>query len=558
MSHTHHTPLKPILLALGLAFGLAACGGQDKQAAAPAEGKPAAAATGTELAEKQEIVINNGAEPESLDPHKVSGVPESNLLRQMLVGLTSTDNEGNTVAGMAEKWESADNKVWTFTLRDAKWSNGDPVTAEDFVFSFRRVTDPATASPYASYLADVKVANAQEIIDGRAKPDTLGVKAIDAKTLEITLNEPVPYFPDTLIHTSVKPVNPKVVAQHGDKWTLPENFVGNGAYKLKSWAVNDKIVMERNPHYFDDANTKINQITFLPISSATTDMSRFKAGEIDVTYNDIPTEQFAALKTEMGGQMKVSPYLCTYYYEFNHTKAPFDNEKVRKALSLTFDRDLFAAKIVGRGETPAYMYTPPAAQGMKAFEPEWKAWPMEKRVEEAKKLLAEAGYNEGNPLKFELLYNTNENHKKNAVATAALWKEKLGFVEATLNNQEWKTYLDTRRTQKHQMSRGGWCADYNEASTFLNTFKSDNSSNYGKYKNPEFDSLMKQTLSPTVMPEQRGDLYQQAEAVLDKDAATIFAYHYISARLVKPHIVGYSDQDPMDNFQVKYWSVLKH
>lgn len=194
MSHTHHTPLKPILLALGLAFGLAACGGQDKQAAAPAEGKPAAAQSG-ELAEKQEIVINNGAEPESLDPHKVSGVPESNLLRQMLVGLTSTDNEGNTVAGMAEKWESADNKVWTFTLRDAKWSNGDPVTAEDFVFSFRRVTDPATASPYASYLADVKVANAQEIIDGKAKPDTLGVKAIDAKTLEITLNEPVPYFP---------------------------------------------------------------------------------------------------------------------------------------------------------------------------------------------------------------------------------------------------------------------------------------------------------------------------------------------------------------------------
>ena len=557
MSNTHYTPLKPILLALSLTFGLAACGGQDKQAATPAESKPAAA-TGTELAEKQEIVINNGAEPESLDPHKVSGVPESNLLRQMLVGLTSTDNEGNTVAGMAEKWESADNKVWTFTLRDAKWSNGDPVTAEDFVFSMRRLTAPATASPYASYLADVKVANAQQITEGKAKPDTLGVKAIDAKTLEITLTEPVPYFPDTLIHTSVKPVNPKVVAQHGDKWTLPENFVGNGAYTLKSWTVNDKIVMERNPNYFDDANTTINQATFLPISSATTDMSRFKAGEIDVTYNDIPTEQFAALKQEMGGQMKVSPYLCTYYFEFNHTKAPFDNEKVRKALSLTFDRDLFAEKIVGRGETPAYMFTPPAAQGMKAFEPEWKAWTMEKRVEEAKKLLAEAGYSASKPLKFELLYNTNENHRKNAVATAALWKEKLGFVEAVLNNKEWKTYLDTRRTQKHQLSRGGWCADYNEASTFLNTFKSDSSSNYGKYRNPEFDSLMQQTLSPTVTPEQRGDLYRQAEAVLDKDAATIFAYHYISARLVKPYIAGYSDQDPMDNFQVKYWSVLKH
>lgn len=553
------THIKPILLALALAFGLTACGGDNKTASNTNQAAPTTQANqSNELAEKQEIIINNSAEPESLDPHKVGGVPESNLLRQMLVGLTTTDNDGNTIAGIAEKWESADNKVWTFTLREANWSNGEPVTADDFVYSFRRLTDPATASPYATYLADVKVLHAQEIVDGKVKPEKLGVKAINPRTLEITLSEPVPYFPDTLIHSSVKPVNPKVIAQHGDKWTLPENFVGNGAYKLKSWTVNDKIVMERNPQYFDDANTKINQITFLTVNSAVTDMNRFKAGEIDVTYNDIPTEQFASLKTEMADQMKVSPYLCTYYYEYNHTKAPFNNEKVRKALSLAFDRDLFAEKIIGRGETPAYMFTPPAAQGMKAFEPEWKSWDMNKRVEEAKKLLAEAGYNQGNPLKFELLYNTNENHKKNAVAVSALWKEKLGFVEATLNNQEWKTYLDTRRTQKHQMSRGSWCADFNEASTFLNTFKSDSSSNYGKYQSAAFDGLMKQTLNATVTPDQRSQLYQQAEAQLDKDAATIFAYHHISARLVKPYIQGYSNKDPMDNYQVKYWSVLKH
>lgn len=557
----HRSSVSLMVLALTAAFGLAACGGGDNKpaTATPSAGsQPATTATSGELAEKQEIVINNSAEPESLDPHKVGGVPESNLLRQMLVGLTTTDNDGNTIAGIAEKWESSDNKVWKFTLRDAKWSNGDPVTADDFVYSFRRLTDPATASPYSTYLADVKVVNAQDIVDGKAKPDTLGVKAIDPKTLEITLSEPVPYLPDTLIHTAVKPVNKKAIEQHGDKWTLPENFVANGAYKLKSWTVNDKIVMERNPNYYDDANTKINQVTFLPIGSAVTDMSRFKAGEIDVTYNDIPTEQFASLKTEMGEQMKVSPYLCTYYFEYNHKKAPFDNANVRKALSLTFDRDLFASKIVGRGETPAYMFTPPAAQGMKEFVPEWKTWDMAKRIEEAKKLLNEAGYNESNPLKFELLYNTSENHKKNAVAATALWKEKLGFVEATLNNQEWKTYLDTRRTQKHQMSRGGWCADFNEASTFLNTFKSDSSSNYGKYQSAKFDDLMRQTLSASVTPEQRADLYQQAEAELDKDAATIFAYHYISARLVKPYVQGYSDKDPMDNFQVKYWAVLKH
>lgn len=550
------TALKPIVLTLSLALGLTACGDGNKNSASPTAST--STPQSTELAEKQEIVINNGSEPESLDPHKVSGVPEANLLRQMFVGLATTDNDGKTIGGIAEKWESADNKVWVFHLRDAKWSNGDPVTADDFVYSFRRVVDPQTASPYASYLADVKVANAQEIIDGKAKPNTLGVKALDNKTLEVTLTEPVPYFPDTLIHTSTQPVNQKVVEKFGEKWTLPENMVSNGAYKLKTWAVNDKIVMERNPAYYDDANTKINQITFLPISSPVTDMSRFKAGEVEVTYNDIPTEQFKSLKAEMGEQMQVSPYLCTYYYEFNHTKPPFNDAKVRHALSLAFDRDLFATKIVGRGETPAYEFTPPAAQGMVEFVPEWKSWDNNKRIEEAKKLLAEAGYSESKPLKFELLYNTNENHKKNAVAAAAIWKEKLGFVEATLNNQEWKTYLDTRRTQKHQLARGAWCADFNEPSSFLNTFKTSNSSNYGKYASAEFDDLMNQTLSTDTTPEQRGKLYQQAEAVLDKDAATIFAYHYVSARLVKPYVAGYSNKDPMDNYQVKYWSILKH
>ncbi len=545
----------PLLLALSAAFGLAACGGGNGSGSSA--GKPSETQS-SELAGKQEIVINNGAEPESLDPHKVSGVPESNALRQMFVGLTATDNDGNTAPGMAESWESADNKVWTFKLRDAKWSNGDPVTAEDFVYSMRRVTDPATASPYASYLADVKVANAAEILEGKAKPETLGVKAVDPKTLEITLSEPVPYLPDVLIHTSVKPVHPATVEKFGEKWTSPANIVVNGPYKLAAWDVNSQIVLERNSAYYDDANTTINRAVLLPIPSPPTDISRFKAGEIDVTYNDIPTEQFKTLQQEVGEQMKVAPYLCSYYYEFNHTKPPFDNPKVRKALQLSLDRDTLVSKVVGRGETVAYQFTPPATQGMEQFTPEWKAWDKAKRIEEAKKLLAEAGYSTAKPLTFELLYNTNENHKKNAVAAAALWKEALGFVNVNLVNQEWKTYLDTRRNQRQQMARGGWCADYNEASTFLNTFKSDNSSNYGKYKSAEFDGLMKQTLAAGVSPEARANLYKQAEAVMDKDAATVFVFHYVNARLVKPYVAGYSVKDPMDNWQIKNWKILKH
>lgn len=551
----------PSALVLSVSAVLFGCGG-DKTTAPENKAASTDAATTTatagELAEKQEIVINNGAEPESLDPHKVSGVPESNILRQMLVGLTSTDAQGKTIPGMATEWTSPDNKVWTFKLRDAQWSNGDPVTAHDFVYSFRRVVNPETASPYATYLAALKVVNAQDIVDGKSAPDTLGVRAIDDKTLEVTLSEPVPYFPDALFHTSVKPVNQKVVEQHGDKWTNVGNFVGNGPYILKEWQVNERIVLERNKNYYDDANTTINQVTLLAISSDTTDVQRYKAGEVDMTADALPPTQFKQLQGELGDQVKVQPKLCTYYYEFNHTKAPFDDVRVRKALSLVLDRDTVVDKILGQGQKVAYQYTPEAINGMKNYEPEWKSWDRTKRIEEAKKLLNEAGYNEANPLKFELLYNTSEQHKTLAVAAASFWKDALGFVDVTLANQEWKTYLETRRTQKHQMSRGGWCADYNEASTFLNTFLSTDSSNYGKYNSPAFDGIMAKTLAADVTPEQRAELYRQAEEVLDKESATIFVYQYVSPRLVKPYVAGYADQDPLSQWHVKDLKILKH
>ena len=476
----------PSALLVSLSLALFGCGDNGSNANTPNANTSAdgASVVAGELADTQEITINNAAEPESLDPHKIAGLPESNIIRQLLVGLTSTDADGNTVAGMAQSWESTDNKVWTFKIRDAKWSNGDPVTAQDFVYSFRRLVNPNTASPYATYLSGLKVVNAQEIVDGKAGVETLGIRAVDDKTLEISLSEPVPYLPDTLIHTAVKPVNQKAIEQHGDKWTAPGNYVVNGAYNLKDWQVNERIVLERNTSYYDDANTTINTVTILAIPSEVTDVTRYKAGEIDLTADSLPSEQFKQLQAELGDQVKIQPKLCTYYYEFNHTKAPFDDVRVRKALSLTLDREIITNNILAQGQTVAYQYTPNAIAGMIDYEPDWRAWDKAKRIEEAKKLLNEAGFNESNPLKFELLYNTSESHKKLAVAAASIWKDSLGFVEVSLNNQEWKTYLETRRTQKHQVSRGGWCADYNEASTFLNTFVSTDSNNYGKYNSP--------------------------------------------------------------------------
>ena len=555
MMRTPNHFLSSIFLPTSLALAMSMTGCSSDKSGIDSQ---AAAVDPNVLADTQALVVNNGTEPESLDPHKVSGVPESTLGRQMLEGLTNTDAEGKTIPAMATSWESEDNKVWTFKLRDAKWSNDDPVTAEDFVYSMRRLVDPNTASPYSSYLVDAKVVGADQIVDGKAGIETLGVKAIDDKTLQITLSEPVPYFPDMLIHNSVKPVHKKTVEAFGDKWTAPENIVVNGPYKPTQWQINDKIVLTRNASYYDDANTTIDTVTFLPIPSSTTDVARYQAGEIDVTYNEIPTEQFASLKEQVGDQLTVSPYLCTYYYEFNTVKPPFNDPNVRRALALALDRDTIADKVIGQGQMAAYQLTPPATNGDIANSPEWSTWDQEKRVTEAKKLLTEAGYSDSNPLTFELLYNTNDNHKKTAVAATSLWKQALGFVDVTLTNKEWKTYLDTRRNGNYQIARAGWCGDYNEASAFLNIAKSDNSGNYGKYNNANFDSLMAQTLKAGVSPEQRANLYKQAEAQLDQDMGLLNIYHYVSPRLVKPYVIGFPTKDILDNWQVKNLSIAKH
>lgn len=223
---------------------------------------------GVELAKEQVLVRNNGAEVSSLDPHKIEGVPESNVARDLYEGLVISDPDGHPIPGVAERWESSDFKVWTFHLRkDAKWSNGEPVTAQDFVYSWQRLADPKTVSPYASYLQYGHLLNIDDIIASKKSPDTLGVKALDDHTLEVTLSEPIPYFYKLLNHSSLSPVNKAAVEKFGDKWTQPENWVGNGAYRLKSWVVNERLVLERNTQYWDNAKTVINQVTYLPIAS---------------------------------------------------------------------------------------------------------------------------------------------------------------------------------------------------------------------------------------------------------------------------------------------------
>ncbi|MBD8161402.1 oligopeptide ABC transporter substrate-binding protein OppA [Erwinia persicina] len=512
---------------------------------------------GVELAAKQELVKGNGAELQSLDPHKIEGVPESNVNRDLLEGLVISDTKGHPIPGVAESWENKDGKVWTFHLRkDAKWSNGEPVTAQDFVYSWQRLSDPKTASPYASYLQYGHLENIDDIIAGKKSPDTLGVKAIDANTLEVTLSEPVPYFFKLLIHPSMSPVYKPAVDKFGEKWTQPANWVGNGAFKLSEWVVNERIVLVRNTDYWDNKDTKLDKVTFLPISSEVTDVNRYRSGGSDMTYNNMPIELFQKLKKDIPGEVHVDPYLCTYYYEINNQKPPFNDPRVRAALKLGIDRDIIVTKVKGQGDLPAYSYTPPYTEGIKLTPPEWFGWTQEKRNEEAKKLLAEAGYTADKPLTFSLLYNTSDLHKKLAIAASSIWKKNLG-VNVKLENQEWKTFLDTRHQGNYDVARAGWCADYNEPTTFLGTMQSNSSNNTSHYKSEAFDKAMDAALSS---PDEatRATRYADAEKILDKDSVIVPVYYYVNARLVKPYVGGYTGKDPLDNVYDKNLYIIKH
>jgi oligopeptide transport system substrate-binding protein len=511
---------------------------------------------GVELAEQQAITINNGSEVSSLDPQKIEGVPESNIILNLLEGLTTTDNQGHVVPGVAESWQSAQGKIWTFTLRkEAKWSNGEPVTAEDFVYSWQRLVDPKTASPYASYLQYAHIENIDAILSGKKKPDTLGIKALDEHHLQIMLSEPVPYFIALTAHTSLKPVNRKAIEQWGEQWTQPAHYVGNGAYTLSEWIINEKILLKRNNGYWNNAKTVIDTATFLPIASETSDVNRYRSGEIDMTNSALPPDLFPTLKKTLGAQVHISPLLCTFYYELNNKRAPFNDPRVRTAVKLTLDRNIITDKIMGQGQIPAGGFTPPFIDGAELTEPDWMKLTQQQRNDQAKKLLAEAGYSSEKPLNFRLLYNTSDVNKKQAIAAASMWSKNLG-AKVALDNQEWKTMLDTRHQGNFDVARATWCSDYNEPSTFLNAMLSNSSNNTAFYKSEKFDALMAKSL--TVSDRERGAVYQQAERQLDSDSAIVPVYYRVSARLMKPWVGGFTGKDPQDLTDLKYFYIIRH
>jgi len=490
---------------------------------------------GAKLAPVQELVRANGYEPATLDPNLAESNVEFYIFNDLFEGLLRVGKDGEAIPALAQKWEHQGN-VWTFHLRpQAKWSNGDPVTADDFVYSWRRLTDPKTASPYGSYLASAYVLNAAAINAGSKPPSELGVKALDAHTLQVTLSEPNAYLLKQLVHFPVLPVNRKVVEQYGKNWTQPAHFVGNGAFRLSEWVVNEKVVVERNPLYWDNANTVLNKVTFLPIQGFP-EVARFRAGEVELGYTT-PPELYQQLKKTLGDQQLVTyPLLSTSYFAFNNRQTPFNDVRVRQALNLALDKEIIAGKVLGYGQQPAWTFTPTGAGGYRLQAGAAAGLTPEQRHAQAKKLLAEAGFNAENPLRFTVLYSNDATIKKIVIAAAAMWKKNLG-VEAGLQSQERKVTLDNINRGQYSVAFTRWLADYDDPSTFLNVFRADSSENSPKYRNPEYDRILHQaTAAPT--PQQVQQYFQQAEAVLAVDTPVAPVYYEANATLIKPYVKG--------------------
>lgn len=499
---------------------------------------------GAQLADKQEIVRHIKDEPASLDPVKAVGLPEIQVIRDLFEGLTNQDAHGKIVPGVAQSWSSSDNKTWIFTLRNtARWSNGEPVTAHDFVYSWQRLVDPKNSASFAWFAGLSGIENATAITKGEISPDKLGVTALDNQRLKVTLDRPVPWFPSLVANVALFPVPQKVIEKEGESWTSPGKLVGNGAYQLSERVVNEKIVLTRNPQYWDNAHSVLSKVTFLPINEESSATKRYRSNDIDITES-FPKNMYALLKKELPGEVYTPDQLGTYYYAFNTQKGPTADVRVRKALSWSIDRSIIAEKVVGTGEKPAWHFTPDVTAGFKPLDSILQQHPQNELNAQAKALLASAGYGPEKPLHLKLLYNTSESHQKIAIAVASMWKKNLG-VDVTLENQEWKTYIDSRNSGNFDVIRASWVGDYNEPSTFLSLLTSGNTSNIARFKNEDYDAVMAKASSETSEQARNVD-YNRAEQILADQAPIAPIYQYTNGRLIKPWVKGYPITNPED------------
>jgi len=504
--------------------------------------------TGEALADDQTFTYSLLDEFTTADPQMVEDVSGSYFVRDLFEGLMNQDGDGNLIPGVATGYTTNDAKdVYTFTLRDnARWSDGNPVTAHDFVYAWRRLADPATASPYSWFADIMALENVGAVMSGESPPEALGIRALDNHTLEVRLTASLPYFAAMTTHASTFPSPQWTVRTFGDDWTKPGNIVGNGAYVLTEHIPNETATRERNTMYWNNDATIIDKVVTLVINDENTDFTRWEAGETD--KGAVPSGQYPRLKAEYPDEAISFPRLCTYYMTFNLSPSgpeAFKDVRVRQALSYALDRSVVTDKVLQGGQIQAFTFTPGATAGFEVPAVAFGQMSQDQRNINAKLLMAAAGYGPDNPLKFEYMYNTSEGHKKIAIAAQQMWKETLG-AEATLANQEWKTFLKTRGGQNFDVARGGWCGDYNEASTFLDLMTTPSGYNDGKFSNAEVDELM---TSARTMSDATSN-YTRVEEIMANEMPIIPVYHYTGVFMLRNNLKGW----PFNNVEQNVYS----
>jgi len=487
------------------------------------------------------LLLTVGSEPRTLDPQEAQGVTEHHIIMAMIEGLVapSIDDQSKVVPGMADRWEhNEDYSVWTFHIgEDRKWSNGDPVTAQDFVFSYKRMLTSSFGAQYSENLFILK--GAEDYYRGKITDfDQVGVKALDPHTLRIELVGPTPYLLSLVQHDSWLPVNPKAILSFGNidtrdsKWTRAENYIANGPFKMKSWRPNDVIEVVRNPLYWDAANVKLNGINFFSIENLNTAERAFQAGQLHKT-DQVPLDKVPYYRRTRPELIRIDPYEGVYFYRINIARKPLDNPKVRLALNLAVDRDAIVKNILREDQKPATGYTPP---GMGDYQPLDK---MQYDPERARQLLAEAGYPNGKGFpKFTIHFNTLESHRAIAEAIQQMWKEELN-IDVGLENQEWKVYLDTQNNKNYDISRSAWIGDFMDPVTFLSMWTTGNGNNNTNWGNPKFDAFIEQA-ARTGDPKARLEILRQAEDLFLSKAPIVLVYWYTNAYLLQPSVQNWN------------------
>lgn len=482
----------------------------------------------------------NGAEPDTLDPHKASGNWENNIIGDMFIGLMTDAADGSAMEGVAESFTaSPDGLVYTFKLRNHVWSDGVPVTAHDFVYSYRRMADPKTAAQYVSILYPIK--NMEAAAAGKVPPDQVGARAIDDHTLELTFAYQVPYIRELLTHYASFGVPRHVVEKYGESWTRPGNMVSNGPYVLKNWISNDHVQLAKNPRFFDAANVAIDNVYFYPTQDSSAALKRYRAGEFDLVTDSVPPQQINWLRKYMPHDLRVTPYILTEYLQFNVHRKPFDDPRVREAISLVIDREIMVEKVTRAGEQPGYAFVPPGMPGYTSAGLRFRHLPMAARIARARKLLAEAGFTPSNPVTFDLNTSNTTEGRLVSVALQGMWSG--AGIQARLMPYDSQIHYNMLRKRDFTVTLAGWIADYRDAKNYLMLLQSTTTDlNYGGYSNPAYDTLVAASDNEHD-PAAREELLRRAEQLALDDVAVAPVYFGVARNLVSPQIRGFADNN---------------